>query len=311
MSPLIADPLVPPLGDNARLVATIVEATGESPAEVRRKLHREELRPGGTFYQEMLARGIEPYVWSDKLAAFYSENNEYLFGSIAWNRRDQKLAMRAWVAKFLARQGTSPFKILCFGDGPGFDSLHLALCGHDVTYFEVSRTDLEFARRIFAAADAPVRVVADESQIPDGSFDAISCMDVLEHVPSPPQVVSKFAGWLKPGGVLLVNAPFFLVSPQFPTHLDSNRRYSGSLSLYRRHGFRLVDGSLDWAPLALSLGPSAHRGSGRRRLALRAMGCFFAGARLSPRPYCWLAAAVGDSRSKWLAGLEPEEEVRN
>lgn len=306
MSTAIANPLVPPLDDNAQLIATLVAVTGESAAEARRKLHREEICPGREFHQEMLERGIQPYVWSDKLAAFYSENNEYLYGSIAWNRRDQKLAMRDWVAKYLARQPASALKVLCYGDGPGFDSLHLARCGHEVTYFEVSRTDMQFATRIFAAVGASVRVVSEDEELPSGAFDAISCMDVLEHVPDPPLVVRKFARWLKPGGTLLVNAPFFLVSPRFPTHLDINRKYSGSLSLYRRHGFRLVDGSLDWAPLAFSLGSSSCRGSRLRRLALRAMGCFFAGARITPRPYCWLAATVGDSKSKWLAGLEPE-----
>jgi hypothetical protein len=129
-------------------------------------------------------------------------------------------------------------------------------------------------------------------------------MDVLEHVPRPAEVVQKFARWLNPGGLLFVNAPFFLVSPDFPTHLDGNRRYSGSLSLYRREGFRLVDGSLDWAPLAFTLGkPSAEMGSTLRRIAIRATGCGLAGARLWAAPYAWLARSLGSTPSRWLEGL--------
>jgi SAM-dependent methyltransferase len=253
----------------------------------------------------MLERGVKPYVWSDKLAAFYAENDGFLYGSIAWNRRDQKLAMRTLVAEFLAEHRPGPQKILCFGDGPGFDSLHLARCGHEVTYFEVSRMDLEFARCIFRDADAAVTTIEDDAQISEGQFDAISCMDVLEHVPDPPAVAAKFSRWLKPGGLLFVNAPFFLVSPDFPTHLDSNRRYSGSLALYRRHGFELLGGSRDWAPLVLSLGaPAKATGSAWHRLQIRLMGCFFSGARISSAPYAWLARKMGASPSRWLKGLE-------
>jgi hypothetical protein len=129
-------------------------------------------------------------------------------------------------------------------------------------------------------------------------------MDVLEHVPDPPAIVEMFARWLKPGGLLFVNAPFFLVSPDFPTHLDCNRRFSGSLSLYSQFGFRLLDGSRDWAPLALSLGaPLTTPGNWLRRMQIRAMGCFFMGARISSAPYAWLARNVGASQSRFLAGL--------
>jgi hypothetical protein len=155
----VSHPLVPPLDDNERLIARITEVTGDSTATARHKLYEEELKPGGYVCRDMLARGIAPYVWSPELSAFYEENNGFLYGSIAWNRRDQKLAMREWIAQFLAAYQTRSQRILCFGDGPGFDSLFLARCGHDVHYFEVSRKDLEFARRIFRDAGSEVTII--------------------------------------------------------------------------------------------------------------------------------------------------------
>lgn len=43
---------------------------------------------------------------------------------------------------------------------------------------------------------------------PDGSFDAILCSEVLEHVPEPTHALDEFARLLKPGGRLILTAPF-------------------------------------------------------------------------------------------------------
>ncbi len=37
----------------------------------------------------------------------------------------------------------------------------------------------------------------------------------------------------------------------YPTHLRSNRRYSGDLSLYRQAGLNLVGGRYTWYPIVL------------------------------------------------------------
>ena len=244
------------------------------------------------------------HVWSDQLAAFYDENYSFLYGSIAWNRTPAKRAIRAWIAAYLARLGRQ--RVLAFGDGPGFDSLHLALSGHDVTYFDVSRFDSAFAREIFALSGVLPRIAARVDELEMGRYDAITCMDVLEHVPDPPQLVNLFSRLLRPGGRLIVSAPFFLVSEDFLTHLDSNRRYSGSLRLYRSDAFVLADGRLDWSPIVLTKPPVDPRSatcSPAWKLALRIAGLFFAGARISSAPYAWLARMATRSKSQWLEGL--------
>ena len=43
--------------------------------------------------------------------------------------------------------------------------------------------------------------------VPDASFDAILCSEVLEHVPEPTHALDEFARLLKPGGTLLVLTP--------------------------------------------------------------------------------------------------------
>lgn len=55
-----------------------------------------------------------------------------------------------------------------------------------------------------------IDLVSDITSIPepDSSFDAILCSEVLEHVPDPTIALDEFARLLKPGGVLIITAPF-------------------------------------------------------------------------------------------------------
>jgi ubiquinone/menaquinone biosynthesis C-methylase UbiE len=53
-------------------------------------------------------------------------------------------------------------------------------------------------------------IVSDIANIPepDASFDAVMCIEVLEHIPHPVDALRELARLLKPGGVLIVTAPF-------------------------------------------------------------------------------------------------------
>lgn len=55
-----------------------------------------------------------------------------------------------------------------------------------------------------------IDLVSDITAIPapDASFDAILCSEVLEHVPESTHALDEFARLLKPGGTLILTAPF-------------------------------------------------------------------------------------------------------
>lgn len=88
-----------------------------------------------------------------------------------------------------------------------------------------------------------VDIVCDISSIPesDASFDAVMCIEVLEHVPDPISALREFRRLLKPGGTLIITAPFCCL-----THYSPYFYYTGySCHFYERWlgdlGFEIED----------------------------------------------------------------------
>jgi ubiquinone/menaquinone biosynthesis C-methylase UbiE len=66
-------------------------------------------------------------------------------------------------------------------------------------------------------------IVCDITAIPepDGSFDAIMCTEVFEHLPNPIAAIAEFSRLIRPGGYLIVTAPFCSWTHFAPYHYYS------------------------------------------------------------------------------------------
>ena len=75
--------------------------------------------------------------------------------------------------------------------------------------------------------NSKIDMASDISQIPvkSGSFDAVLCTEVLEHVPNPLAAVREFQRILKPRGVLIITAPFCSLTHFAPYHFGGMDRY--------------------------------------------------------------------------------------
>ena len=65
-----------------------------------------------------------------------------------------------------------------------------------------------------------IDIVCDIADIPevDGSFDVILCSEVFEHLPDPLKALDEFSRLLKPGGKLILTAPFASLVHFAPYH---------------------------------------------------------------------------------------------
>lgn len=66
-------------------------------------------------------------------------------------------------------------------------------------------------------------IISDITKIPepDNSFDAIICIEVLEHLPNPVLAIKEFARLIKKGGNLIITAPFCSLTHFSPYHYSS------------------------------------------------------------------------------------------
>ncbi|WP_284466374.1 bifunctional 2-polyprenyl-6-hydroxyphenol methylase/3-demethylubiquinol 3-O-methyltransferase UbiG [Diaphorobacter nitroreducens] len=107
-----------------------------------------------------------------------------------------------WINQLSPLEGR---KVLDVGCGGGILSDSMARKGAEVTGIDLASNALRVARLHALEAETP-RVQYREISVEElanecpGSFDTVTCMEMLEHVPDPQSVVAACARLVKPGG---------------------------------------------------------------------------------------------------------------
>lgn len=99
-------------------------------------------------------------------------------------------------------------RVVDLGCGPGDPSARLLSAQHRVLGVDLSRVQIELARQAAPSAEFVIADLTHFSLRP-GSVDAVICIYVLGHVPAKDHrsILREIAKWLRPGGLLLANAP--------------------------------------------------------------------------------------------------------
>jgi 2-polyprenyl-6-hydroxyphenyl methylase/3-demethylubiquinone-9 3-methyltransferase len=112
----------------------------------------------------------------------------------------------AYVAARVELRGA---KVADVGCGGGLLSEALAQAGAQVTGIDLGEKVIEIARLHLHESnlqvDYRVQSSAELAGREPASFDAVCCMELVEHVPDPAALVSDLAAMLKPGGRLLMS----------------------------------------------------------------------------------------------------------
>ncbi len=147
----------------------------------------------------------------------------------------------------LARGGVASGRLLDVGAGRGRFVAEARRAGWDADGIEPSLRGVEGARAIGVQLQ---RAGIDDADVAAGSLDAVSLWHVLEHLDEPGPALGRIAGWLRPGGLLIVGVPnlasvqaraggarwYHLDVPRHRTHFT----VTGLHALLRARGFEPV-----------------------------------------------------------------------
>lgn len=161
------------------------------------------------------------------------------------------------IVAFIRNHVQREAKVLDVGCGNGTLSIFMASQGCTVTALDISNQAVMQAtmgaKNLGVAGITFVPVDFAEFST-DDTFDAILCLDVLEHIPDDNAAIAKMAGLLKPGGIVVIRVP----SPRaflhrfrlavfdqdvFDRSVGHLRRYAPKelVSKLSAHGFRTLE----------------------------------------------------------------------
>jgi SAM-dependent methyltransferase len=123
----------------------------------------------------------------------------------------------------LAGEYGAPGRLLDVGAGHGLLMDEARRLGWEPVGLEPSRDAREYARERLGLEVLPEGF--DDAELPEGSFDSVFMVDVLEHMLDPASAIRRAARLLRPGGVLCVVTP----DPASPTARAFGRRWWGLL----------------------------------------------------------------------------------
>ena len=150
---------------------------------------------------------------------YFGKNNQY--NREIWLR--SQLATIANGSRILdAGAGELQYKKFC---------LHLNYTSQDFAQYNGSGNGVGLHTQTWD--NSKVDIISDITSIPllDASFDAIMCIEVFEHIPSPILAIKEFSRLLKKDGTLLITAPFCSLTHFAPFHF-----YSGfNKYFYEKH----------------------------------------------------------------------------
>jgi SAM-dependent methyltransferase len=225
-----------------------------------------------------------PMPAEDMLAEAYAEAQSFDYIE---EEAGQRATARRWL-KRLEASGSAPGELLDLGCWVGYLLSEAEACGWRATGVEPS----EFASR-FARQRLGLRVITGDLisvALPAAAFDVVTMNDVIEHLISPGDALSRIRALLRPGGLvglLLPDAGSALARAMrgrwwsvIPTHVQYFTRNSIRV-LLERHGFSLLE--ISTAPKAFTVRYYLQRVAGYSEFASRSLVAAAAAAGVADR----------------------------
>lgn len=202
----------------------------------RKKVEYEYANPGKSVAK---AWNKKPPKTTEEIEGFYKTTDSYIYDLSLESIRPTRIEWRDAILFYLSQFETRE-SLLDFGGGVGTESIYFANYGYSVTYHDLPGTTHDFAKYRFSLY-AP-EVLAIDSRESLGVYDAIICLEVLEHLVNPLATINFLYDKLAYGGILFLTESFELVSSDYPSHLQENTKFAkGFEKKLVEIGFSIID----------------------------------------------------------------------
>lgn len=161
-----------------------------------------ECRNCGLMYANPRAASPDHELIEDYDPDFVEHVNE---GSERYAKEALQVRDYADTRKFLAGRFPQRGKLLEVGSGFGYLLDYFRQDGWDVMGVEPNEGLNRHARKVLSIEVLPK--ILPEAEFPDASFDVVTMMHVIEHVPDPTDTLQEIYRILKPGGMLVMETP--------------------------------------------------------------------------------------------------------
>ena len=187
--------------------------------------------------------------------ANYGNFQKELYAEIRRDAFGEDIGQNSWLTadeqdSFLKWLNLSPGKILldvaCGAGGPALRiaaTTGCSLIGIDTHEDAIAASEaLVGMRKLTGRAQFQVGDATARLPFPDAYFDAITCIDAINHFAERPRIIAEWARLLKAGGRLLFTDPITLTGPL--TNAEARVRSSAGFYLFVPHGYdeRLIAG---------------------------------------------------------------------
>jgi SAM-dependent methyltransferase len=169
---------------------------------------------------------VKPRPQSGHYDANYSNFQTELYAEIRSEAFGEDIGQSSWISadeqdKSLGwlnlSAGKTLLDIACGSGGPALrivSTTGCSLIGIDMHQDAIATAKaLADTRGLTDKTDFRVADAAERLPFADGSFDAITCIDAINHLPNRPRVIAEWARLLKPGGRLLFTDPITVTGP--------------------------------------------------------------------------------------------------
>ena len=168
-----------------------------------------------------VGRGLSADLWicsnpktEAEVKKFYENNPFPVFSLIAWHHTPYQIKFRNELTK-LAKG-----RVLDYGGGVGELCVRIYQKGLPVTYADLQGPLFNFARNFFLKHNMPIAMINLSQEKITGQYDTIFCIDVIEHILNPRDIIKELVLHLNPNGQLVITALEPEVSKNVPMHFE-------------------------------------------------------------------------------------------